>query len=68
MKRKNVLARLKVHLLLGKTITQKEAYKMWRTTRLASYVRRLRVMQYDIHTEIVYAKNGDQFGRYSLKK
>lgn len=65
-KQKQVKARLKTRLLMGKTITQNQALCLWRTSRLAVFVNRLRNEGMDIHTEMVNFK-GDTFARYSLK-
>lgn len=65
-KQKQVKARLKTRLLMGKTITQNQALSLWRTSRLAVFVNRLRNEGMDIHTEMVNFK-GDTFARYSLK-
>lgn len=67
MKQKDVKPRLKVHLLLGKTITQSQALKRWRTSRLAVYINRLRNDGMNIVTEMVTDKRtGDIFARYKL--
>jgi hypothetical protein len=42
MKQKNVEARLKIHLLEGKTITHNQALTKFGTNRLAEFIRRLR--------------------------
>jgi hypothetical protein len=65
-KGKNILPRLKIWLLQGKSITQLEALKLFNTTRLAVYIFRLRDQyKLPIHTEIIRS-NGDQFASYSL--
>lgn len=66
-KGKQVEAHLKVHLLQGKTITHNEALSLWRTNRLAEYVRRLRVDGMKIRTEMVTNDFGDVYGVYSLE-
>jgi len=40
--KKDVLAKLKIWLLHGKSITHNNAQRMWGTNRLAEYIRRLR--------------------------
>lgn len=65
---KQVLPKLKVWLLEGKTITQNQALKLWRTSRLAVYIFRLRKdYGMKINTEIKYSGN-DQYACYSLVK
>lgn len=64
---KQVKARLKVHLLQGKSITPNQALRMWRTSRLATYVLRLRHEGMDIITTMK-TENGDTFAEYSLAK
>jgi hypothetical protein len=65
-KQKQVLARLKIWLLEGKTITHNECLRMWRSSRLAEYIRRLRHdHQMKISTTMI-RENGDVFGRYQL--
>lgn len=64
---KDVLGHLKVHLLQGKTITQNQALKMWRTSRLATYVLRLRKQGMNIITTMRH-ENGDSFAEYSIPK
>ena len=68
-KQKQVLARLKVWLLQGKTITHNQAQKMWSTNRLAEYVRRLRhdYHQMKISMTWITDKNGDRYGQYKLE-
>ena len=68
-KKKNVLPKLKTHLLMGKSVTHDEAKAMWGTNRLAEYIRRLRHdhgMVIDCVT--IYDDNGNVYGRYSLPK
>lgn len=68
-KQKQVKARLKTRLLMGKTITQNQALSLWRTSRLAVFVNRLRNEGMDIHTEMVTDKRtGDVYGKYKLAK
>lgn len=64
---KNVEPRLKIHLLQGKSITHNQAQKLFRTNRLAEYVRRLREDGMKIVTKMVY-ENGDCYGVYSLER
>lgn len=66
-KGKNIEARLKVWLLQGNKITFPEAWRMYRTTRLSEYIRRLRVAGLNIITEMV-TENGDTFAVYYLEK
>jgi hypothetical protein len=68
-KQKQVLAHLKIWLLQGKTITQSQALKMWKTSRLAAYVYRLRhgYHQMKIAKTMIYEKNGDQYAKYKLE-
>lgn len=71
-KRIQVKPRLKVHLLMGKRVTHNQAQVWWKTNRLASYVWRLQkefkeIGKY-IHCQMVYLKNGQQYGVYSLKR
>lgn len=67
MKDKNIKAKLKDHLLQGKKITPLQAWRRWGTSRLAVYVRRLRIEGWNIETTIK-RNNGDQFAEYSLVK
>jgi len=67
-KGKQILARLKTWLLLGRTITPNEALRRWSTSRLAVYVHRLhRDYRMNIETKMVN-HNGDTFACYSLVK
>lgn len=68
-KEKQVLAHLKIWLLQGKTITQSQALKMWKTSRLAAYIYRLRhgYHQMQIAKTMIYEKNGDQYAKYHLE-
>lgn len=52
MKDKNIKAKLKDHLLQGKKITPLQAWRRWGTSRLAVYVRRLRIEGWNIETTI----------------
>lgn len=65
---KHVQKRLRLWLLSGKTITSKEAWIMFRTSRLAEYIRRCKRNDgLNIETKMV-VENGDTFARYSLIK
>lgn len=72
MKQKQVKAKLKVHLLLGKSISHNQAQKRWHTNRLASYIHRLkkemREIGFDIVCNIVHGKGREQYGVYFLRK
>lgn len=72
MKTKQVKPKLKVYLLLGKSISHNQAQKRWGTNRLASYVNRLRKEMREIGFEIVctmvYGKGREQYGVYKLEK
>lgn len=63
---KNVEAHLRVWLNQGKKITHLMAWKMWKTNRLAEYVRRLRVDGMPIAMEWTTSAEGDRFGVYYL--
>lgn len=66
MKQKQVKARLKIHLLLGKKVTQAKVLALWRTTRLASYIFRLRREGMRIKSTII--RHGrDQYAEYQLE-
>lgn len=65
-KQKQVLARLKIWLLMGNSITQLGALKKFKTTRLAVYIHRLkRQHKMDIETKIVRS-GPDQYAVYKL--
>lgn len=64
-KGKQILARLKVWLLTGKTVTSNQALSMWRTNRIAEYVSRLRKKGFKIKTTMIY-DGCDSYGVYSL--
>lgn len=66
-KEKQVLPRLKAWLLQGKKITHNQALSMWKTNRLAEYIRRLRESGLTIYTEMKQDK-GDVYGVYSINK
>jgi hypothetical protein len=66
--KRNVLAKLKIWLLQGKTITGLQALNKFGTMRLAEYVRVLRKDHgLDIKMQWV-VKNGKRFGEYWLTK
>lgn len=67
LKKKNVLPRLKTHLLQGKSITHIEALRMFGTNRLAEYIRILR-HEHKMKIECVYVNddNGNVYGLYRL--
>lgn len=68
-KQKQVKARLKTYLLMGKSITQAQALKRWKTSRLAVFINRLRNDGMEIDTEMVTDKRtGDVYGKYKLAK
>lgn len=66
-KGKQVEHNLRLHLSQGHKITHNQALLLWKTNRLAEYVRRLRVAGMDIKTEMV-SENGDVFGVYYIAK
>jgi len=59
-----IKARVKVHLLKGKTLTAIEAFNLWRTLRLSVYIHRLRNDGVKIKTEMV-KKGNKVFAKYS---
>ncbi len=63
--KKDVKNRLRKHLLSGGKVTQNQALRWWRTSRLAVYVRRLRKegMKNTLKTKMIY-RNGDCFAQY----
>lgn len=63
-KDKQVLAKLKIWLLEGNTITPNQALKKFRTSRLASYIHRLR-KHMDIKMKRIYS-GSDQYAEYSI--
>lgn len=68
LKQKNVEPKLKAWLLQGKKITHNEAQKMFKTNRLAEYIRRLRV-DHGMNIEMTRTIwNGEIFGVYRLVK
>lgn len=64
-KRKNVLPRLKVWLLQGNSITHLQALKLFKTTRLAEYIRILRREGMKIET-VLESSRGSVYGVYRL--
>lgn len=66
-KQKQVKGHLKAWLLMGKSITSNQALKMWRTSRLAVYINRLRNEGMKIVTEMVTSR-GDQYAKYFIPK
>ncbi len=64
--KKDVEPHLKTWLLQGKSITHNQAQKMWRTNRLAEYVRRLREKGMNIDMKMA-THDDDTFGVYSLR-
>lgn len=67
-KPKQVKPRLKIWLLRGRSITQLQAFKLWKTTRLASYICRLRDKGrgLKIKTIIVNAGHETSYAKYKL--
>lgn len=66
MSAKNVLPRVKVHLLRGRTLTGLEALQKFGTMRLAEYVRVLRHEHgMNIQTRMI-ERNGKRIGEYYL--
>lgn len=63
-KPKQVKAHLKIHLLQGKSITQLQAFQMWRTTRLAVFINRLRKEGLKIQTIMVKAGTDACYAKY----
>ena len=68
MKPNQVEARVKVALLLGKTLTHWQAWKRFKTNRLASYINRLRNKGMKIKTLMVTSPEGGQYGVYYLEQ
>lgn len=67
-KAKNVLPKLKVWILSGKTISDAQAREKFRTNRLSEYIRRLRHdHRIKIKMTMTTAPNGDRYGVYSLE-
>ena len=58
---------IRKHLLDGNSITQIQAFKLCRTTRLATHIHKLRCEGYDIFTTMHY-DNGTCYGEYVLIK
>lgn len=64
--KKDVKGKVKKWLLGGHTLTQNQALRMMHTSRLAVYINRLR-KELKIKTEMVRAKNGDIYAKYSIE-
>jgi len=67
-KEKQILARLKIWLFKGKSITSNQALALWKTNKLPEYIRRLRNKGIKIYTEMKLSNSGDVYGQYSIKK
>lgn len=65
-KEKQVKARLKVWLLRGNSITALQAWKKFKTNRLAVYIQRLRDDGLNIETRTVQFGE-DRYAQYTLK-
>lgn len=63
-KQKQVQAKVRARLLDGKTITDAQCRALFKGTRLAAAIHRLR-KEFDIETEMVYHK-GDQYAKYFI--
>jgi hypothetical protein len=55
------------HLKKGKTITSWQAFELFRATRLADIVFKLRAKGYDITTFLIES-NGTRYAKYKLEK
>lgn len=55
------------HLKKGKTITSWQAFELFRATRLADIVFKLRGRGYDITTFLIES-NGTRYAKYKLEK
>jgi len=55
------------HLKKGKTITSWQAFELFRATRLADIVFKLRSRGYDITTFLIES-NGTRYAKYKLEK
>ena len=55
------------HLKKGKTITSWQAFELFRATRLADIVFKLRAKGYDI-TTLLIESNGTRYAKYKLEK
>lgn len=67
-RQKDFKAKVKYHLLQGKTITHNQALRMWRCSRLSSCIHRLRR---DDNMKIITTmrkEDGIEFAEYSLAK
>lgn len=58
------IEKVRKHLLKHKTITQREAIRLYRYYRLSDGILKLRKRGMDISTQMVRPENGDSFGRY----
>ncbi|HEY6950141.1 MAG TPA: helix-turn-helix domain-containing protein [Nitrososphaeraceae archaeon] len=67
-KQKQIKAHVRIHLLLGKSITPDECKRLYRGSRLAVVINRLRNEGLNIITNIIREPNGDQYAEYSLIK
>lgn len=61
-------AKIKEHLLQGKTLTQMEALELFQCMRLASRIHDLRNRGLDIHKEKVITPSGKYVTMYSLEQ
>lgn len=66
--RKQIQSRVKVHLLSGKSITHNECLKMFKGSRLAASIYRLRKDGLNITGTMHYEPDGTQYMRYKLEK
>lgn len=65
--KKDVLGKLKVHLMHGKTITHNQAQKLWGTNRLAEFIRRLRNKPHLMNIDMQMKSYSDGiYGEYKL--
>ena len=55
------------HLKKGKTITSWQAFELFRATRLADIVFKLRSKVYDISTSLIES-NGTRYAKYKLNR
>jgi len=68
MQRKQILARVKVHLLLGFSITPQQCIAKFKGYRLSDVIFRLKKYGLKIETDIIKMKDGSSFARYRLVK
>lgn len=61
--KRQIKARLKIHLLQGKSITHNQAQEKWGTNRLAVYIERLRKDGLRITTKIIHTPY-ETYGKY----